>query len=49
LDKSAVKILEDNGAIYEEKFVVADEKIVTASGPEAAEEFAMKIVEVLAQ
>jgi len=49
LDKSAVKILEDNGAIYEEKFVVADEKIVTASGPEAAEEFAMKVVEVLAQ
>ncbi len=48
MDKSAVKILEENGAIYEEKSVVADGKIVTASGPEAAEEFGMKVVEVLA-
>ncbi|PIV41945.1 MAG: hypothetical protein COX92_02410 [Candidatus Nealsonbacteria bacterium CG_4_10_14_0_2_um_filter_40_15] len=47
MDKSAVKILEDNGAIYEEKFVVADGRIITGSGPEAAEEFAMKVTEVL--
>ncbi len=47
MDKSAIKILEDNGAIYEEKFVVADGRIITGSGPEAAEEFAMKVVEVL--
>jgi len=47
MDKSAVKILEDNGAIYEEKSVVAAGSIITASGPEAAEEFGMKITEVL--
>ena len=39
LDKSAVKILQDNGAIYEDKSVVTDGKIITASGPVAAEEF----------
>lgn len=39
MDKSAVKILEDNGAIYEDKPVVIDGKIVTGSGPAAAKEF----------
>jgi len=44
MDKSAVKILKDNGAVFEQKSVVADGKIITGSGHEAAEEFGMKIV-----
>jgi putative intracellular protease/amidase len=48
LDKSATKILEDNGAVFEEETVVADGKIITGSGPEAAEGFGMTVVEVLA-
>lgn len=47
MDKSAVKILEDNGAIFEDKSVVADGLIITGNGPSAAEEFAMKIIELL--
>jgi len=47
MDKSAVKILKDNGAVFEQKSVVADGKIITGSGPEAAEEFAMKITGAL--
>lgn len=47
MDKSAVKILEDNGAIYQDEPVVADGKIITAVGPSAAEQFGMKVVEVL--
>jgi protease I len=47
LDKSAVKILKDNGAIYEDENVVVDGKLVTGNGPEAAEEFALKLVGVL--
>jgi len=47
LDKSAIKILKDNGAIYEDKSVVIDGKIITANGPEAAKEFGEKIMEVL--
>ena len=47
MDKSAVKILEDNGAIYQPESVVMDGKIITADGPAAAEDFGMKIVEVL--
>lgn len=47
MDKSAVKILQENGADYQEEPVVIDGKIVTASGPAAAEEFAKKIVELL--
>ena len=47
LDKSAVKILEENGAMYEEKPVVEDGKIITANGPQAARDFAKKIIEGL--
>ena len=46
LDKSAVRVLEENGAIYEDKDVVVDGKIVTANGPEAAREFGEKLVEL---
>ena len=47
MDKSAVKILEDNGAIYEDKPLVMDGKIVTAPGPAAAKQFGETIKELL--
>lgn len=47
LDKSTVKILEENGAIFQKDSVVADGKIVTGNGPGAAKEFGEKIVEIL--
>jgi protease I len=47
LDRSPVKILKENGAIYEDKDVVQDGKIITANGPGAAEEFGQKLVEAL--
>lgn len=47
MDKSAVKILEDNGAVYEDKLVVTDGKIITGSGPVAAQEFGETIKELL--
>lgn len=47
LDKSAIKILKQEGAEYEDKNVVIDGKIVTGAGPFAAKEFGEKIVELL--
>jgi len=47
MDKSGIETLEQNGATYEEKLVVIDGKIVTANGPDAAEEFGKAIVEAL--
>ena len=47
LDKTGVKILQENGANYLELPVVQDGKIITANGPQSAEEFAKKIVEAL--
>jgi len=47
MDKSAIKILEQNKAIYEDKSVVVDGKIITANGPSAAKEFGEKIKEFL--
>lgn len=47
LDKSFVKILEENGAIYEDKLVVIDDNIITANGPDASEEFGKAIVNLL--
>lgn len=47
MDKSAVKILREEGALYEEGPVVVDGKIVTANGPAAAREFAQKLLEAL--
>ena len=46
-DKSTFRVLEDNGAIYEDKPVVIDGKIITANGPAAAKEFGEAIVKVL--
>jgi len=39
MDKGPVRILKENGVIYQDKPVVTDEKIITASGPAAAKEF----------
>ena len=47
LDKGAVKILEENGAIYQDEAVVVDGKIITGNGPGAAEQFGKAILEVL--
>ena len=47
MDKSSVKILEENGAIYQDEVVVIDGKIITGNGPEAAKDFGEAIIEVL--
>ena len=47
MDKSAIKTLEDSGAVYQDESVVADGRIITAVGPTAAEAFGMKVVEAL--
>ena len=47
MDKSAIKILEENGAIFQVKSVVRDGKIITANGPSSAEEFGEAILETL--
>jgi protease I len=45
--KTQAKILEKEGAIFEDKPVVVDGKIVTANGPKAAKEFGNTILELL--
>ena len=47
LNKVPIAILKENGAIYEGGDVVIDSKIITANGPEAAEEFGKSIVRAL--
>ena len=47
MDKSAIKILEENGATYQDEGVVVDGKIVTANGPASARAFGEILVEVL--
>lgn len=47
LDKSPIRTLKDNKATYQDDEVVIDGKIVTASGPSAAEKFAEAIIELL--
>lgn len=47
LDKSAAKILKENGAEYVEEKAVKDGKIITANGPEAAKDFANLVLEAL--
>lgn len=46
-DKEPIAILENSGAEYIAEKVVVDGKIITASGPAAAEEFGRKITESL--
>lgn len=47
LDKSGINILKENGAIYVDEAVVFDSNIITANGPQSADEFANKIKEIL--
>jgi protease I len=47
MDKSAVKILEKSGAIYQDSPVVVDGNLITANGPAAAEEFGRQIIKAL--
>lgn len=47
LDRSAIRILKEEGATYVPEEVVIDGKIVTGNGPDASEEFASKLVGVL--
>jgi len=44
MDKKPVHILEENGARYLDKPVVQDNKIITANGPAAAQQFAEAIL-----
>ena len=43
MDKSPIKILTQNGAIFEDLDVVVDGNIITANGPRAVEEFGIVI------
>jgi len=47
MDKSAVKILNENKVAYREAPVVQDGNIITANGPQSAHQFGEKIVESL--
>jgi len=47
MDKSAVKTLKENGAIYQDEVVVVDGKIITGNGPDAAKEFGEEIIKGL--
>jgi len=47
LDKSAIKILKENGAIYQKEKVVVDGRIITADGPLSAKEFGEAVVSLL--
>lgn len=47
MDRSAIKILQEEGALYREGPVVVDGKIITAKGPEVAREFAEKVMGIL--
>jgi protease I len=49
MDKSAIKNLLENGAVYVEKPVVVDQNIITADGPQSAEEFGREIAQLLTQ
>lgn len=48
MDKSAIKILEQNGAEFKDDLAVIDGTIITGNGPGASEEFAKKVIEVIA-
>jgi len=47
MDKSAIKILEEEGAKYLAEEVVVDGKIVTALGPSVAKKFGEALIKVL--
>ena len=47
MDKKAVKTLKENEAIYQDKSVVVDNNIITGNGPDAAQEFAETLTEMV--
>ncbi len=47
MDKSAVKTLKENKAIYQDKLVVVDKNIITGNGPDSAQEFAETLTEMV--
>lgn len=47
MDKSAVNILKEEGALYQETPVVVDGNLVTARGPEVAKEFGEEVMNLL--
>ncbi len=47
MEKTPVKTLKEKGVFYKEKELVVDNKVVTANGPEAAEEFARAIIKLM--
>ncbi len=47
MDKSAIKILKENKAIFKEELAVLDGNIITANGPEAINAFAEEIIDKL--
>ena len=47
MDKSLIKILNDEGAIYKEEPVVINDNLITANGPSSAEEFSKEILKAL--
>jgi protease I len=47
MDKSLIKILKDEGAIYRAESVVKDGNIITGNGPAAAKDFAQEIIKSL--
>ena len=46
-NKTTIKILQDNNAIFVDEPVVVDGNIITANGPTAAKEFANRLTEML--
>ena len=49
LDKSAVKTLKEEGAIFEDNQVVQDGNIITANGPQAARKFGETVLRTLGE
>jgi len=47
MDKSAIKILKENRAIYQKEPVVVDGNIITSSGPSSAKDFAGTLDRIL--
>jgi protease I len=46
LDRRPIQLIQEEGAIFENKPVVTDAKLVTATGPQAVKEFAEAIIQV---
>ena len=47
LDKSAIKILKDNGVLYEKGPVIIDQNIITGENAESVEEFSNALIKAL--